>query len=74
MRLLIGLLALVPVAALVGGLLRTRIQARVRARRKREEHIEHLLEERQDIEEERTVQNLQRELDAARAREAKKQS
>lgn len=74
MRALIGLLALTPVAILMGVLLRGRIQARMRSRKSQQEHIENLLQERQDIEERKTVQQLQRELDVAKAREEKRLS
>lgn len=74
MRLLIGLLALVPVGVLAGTLLRSRLVARAGVRRARQSEIDHLLRERQEIEEEKTIANLQRELDVARARQEKKGS
>lgn len=74
MRALIGLAALIPVAVMIGVLLRSRIQARVRARANHWSDVEDLLQERAEIEARATVDELRRELDVAIAREEKKKS
>lgn len=74
MRVVLGLLALVPVAILAATLLRGRIEARIRARRAQQERIDGLLQEMNDATERETVRRLQREVDAVLAREKKKQS
>ena len=74
MRALIGLLALVPVALVIGTLLRSRIAARARSRALHQAEVETLLQEQADIDSRKTVEDLRRELDVAVAREEKRQS